>query len=304
MCKKFNNRTEWSELSISVEMSLSDIVADFLVDMGSNGILEEAVPGDESMVCLKAYLKNNEEKNRLVKEVECFMERLHSSENSTGRDCSITVSDVPDEDWNRKWRSFFEPVRVTERIVIKPSWKTYHPSPADMVIELDPGMAFGTGTHPSTRMCLAVIEDLTGSFKDLCMDSMLDVGTGSGILSIAAARLGVKNITAIDIDLQAVEFAGKNAEKNGVKDRISLSTAAPGKIQGVFPLVVANILPHVLINMKDELEGKVCKGGFLVLSGILKDRQYEVIKVFSGSLKTFRSVYEDEWACLVFRKGH
>jgi len=298
---KENNSAEWIEVSIIVNCALNGIVADFLVEMGSNGILEEPVLDNSSQVYLKAYFGKDFSRDVIIQHVNGFIKNLPPAGSGVDKDFAVHVNDVPDEDWNKLWRSFFEPIKVTDRVVIKPSWKDYHRAAGDIVIELDPGMAFGTGTHPSTRMCLEVIEDLTGSLSGCCSSCMLDVGTGSGILSITAARLGVKNITAIDIDLDAIECAGKNAVNNNVGEHISFSTTPLKEIPGEFPLVVANILPHVLIEMKDELTGKVCKDGFLILSGILKEKSGEVSDVFSRGLKPVRKIEEDEWACLIFR---
>ena len=163
-------------------------------------------------------------------------------------------------------------------------------------------MAFGTGTHESTRMCLRALESLADLFEGSQGASLLDVGTGSGILAIAAVFLGIKKAIGIDFDHQAIACAKKNAENNGVTGRVTLSTDSLKKTAGQFSIVVANILPHVLIDMKEDLSAHVSQGGFLVLSGILNEKAGQVADVFSESLTLHREIHENEWTCLVFKK--
>jgi ribosomal protein L11 methyltransferase len=187
--------------------------------------------------------------------------------------------------------------------VVKPSWQPYQPLGNEIVIELDPGMAFGTGTHQTTRLCLQAIEHCIGAFGSTKGLSLLDVGTGSGILAIAAALLGIPSAAGVDNDPLAVKSAQENARKNGVGDRIVLSTAPAAQISETFPIVAANILPHVLIAMREALAARVQSPGFLILSGIITEKASEVADAFSGELNLYRSMQEDEWVCLLFTKG-
>jgi len=212
----------------------------------------------------------------------------------------LQVAGLPEEDWNKKWKSFFQPISVTERLVIKPSWRDYHCRPGEVIIELDPGMAFGTGTHPSTRMCLRAIDELVPELPPEAR--LLDVGTGSGILAIAGAKLGFRDVVGTDIDHTAVRVARKNAEANRVGERIVFSTDGLSKIAGVFDLVVANILPHILIDLRDAFIDHTAGRGYVVLSGILNEKAAPVQGAYAQKMGFVRRLEEEEWCCLVFER--
>ncbi len=298
-----HHKTEWAELAISVTPEYSDAVANFLIEQGSNGIVEEEDDKNrEGYVTLKAYLKNDCHVDKALRKIELYLKSLYEIRKEKTAVPEIIINQIPDEDWNKKWKSFFEPVKVTPRIVIKPSWRKYRQQWDEIIIELDPGMAFGTGTHPSTRMCLRAIEKLTAIFQGKKNTGLLDVGTGSGILAIAASLLGIEKVVGIDIDHQAILCAQKNVKKNNAAENISLSTTSLNKIEGIFPIVVANIFPHVLIDMKEKLSARLDGGGFLILSGILREKAAEVVAAFSAGFKVYEELNEEEWTCLVFQK--
>jgi len=289
---------DWIELIISVDKSCAEAVADWIMEQGSSGIAEEPDSENTDRVILKGYLENDASAEGAVAEIG---RRLSGVPGLFG--CGLPdmqVRGLQDEDWNKKWKSFFQPISITERLVIKPPWRDYHARTGEVVIELDPGMAFGTGTHPSTRMCLRVIDECVPTLPP--GSRMLDVGTGSGILAIAAAKLGLGDVTATDIDYTAVRCAGKNAEANLVADRITFSTDSLGKVAGVFDLVVANILPHILIDLRDALIDHTAEKGCVVLAGILNEKAASVQEAFSQKLGFVRRLEEEEWCCLVFEK--
>jgi ribosomal protein L11 methyltransferase len=190
---------------------------------------------------------------------------------------------------------------VTKRIVVKPSWKTYWKQEQEIVIELDPGMAFGTGTHASTRLCLQAIEKLSDKLSDKSNVALLDVGTGSGILAVAAVLLGIPKVVGIDIDFQAVECAKKNAEKNNVSETIFFTDTPLHKTDGLFSIIVANILPQTLIDLKSDLLNHLAPSGYLILSGILKEKAQEVIDAFTRDISFVKETTEEEWTCLIFQ---
>ncbi len=293
---------EWSELTVTVSKKHADEVAEHLIEQGSNGIVEEACTTNPEMLTLKAYLKNDAGLASCLENIRGVLTALNES--LPQELCSeLAIDSIPDEDWNKKWKSFFEPIKVTRRIVIKPSWRNYRKHDDEVVIELDPGMAFGTGTHPSTRMCLEAIEDLTGSLQAPASSTLLDVGTGSGILAIAGALLGVGRVEGIDNDHLAVGCAVKNAKNNKASENVTLSTTPLKKLEGAYDIVVANILPHVLIDMKELLVARMKPGGFLVLSGILIEKAPEVIAAFVPEVSLQKELHEEEWACLILKKG-
>jgi ribosomal protein L11 methyltransferase len=294
---------QWAELCVTLHKQYAQAVAEFLIEEGSdNGIVEEKSPADKNSAILKAYIKNDAGRDGYVHRVAEYMTGLFSSAGDTQSRPDISVNLIADEDWNKKWKSFFQPLKITDRIVIKPSWKDYHRLAGEIIVELDPGMAFGTGTHPSTSMCLKMIDELERRLAPEDDLRLLDVGTGSGILAISAAKLGFTEIVGIDVDQVAVRVAQKNAELNGVADRLSLSNTPLRTLEGAYPVVVANILPHVLIYLKEHLVPRVAPGGFLILSGILTAKAPEVIKAFSEELQFYKELQEEQWSCLVFQK--
>ncbi len=208
----------------------------------------------------------------------------------------VAVEIVDENDWADAWKTYFNVTRITDRIVIKPDWKDYDPAPDDIVIHLDPGMAFGTGTHPTTAMCLRMIE------KFLVPGSgFLDVGTGSGILMIAAAGLGAKRLTGIDIDEVAVEISKKNLDKNKVSPLLySLAcTTLDQTPPQTYDLIAANIIAQVLVDIMPNLENCIAPGGVAILSGIIRERKPDVLAALEMSnLHILQETNEGEWVAL------
>jgi ribosomal protein L11 methyltransferase len=194
--------------------------------------------------------------------------------------------------------------------VIKPTWEGYAPVPGDIVVELDPGLAFGTGTHATTRMCLDALEGI--AFRDPPFDAtghpeprtVLDVGTGSGILAIAAAKFGARQIVAIDIDPRAAEVTTDNLALNGIGEPVAVhvSTTPLDAVPGTYDVVLANILAEELVRLAASLISRVAPGGFLVLSGILMEREEFVRNGFAPYPLTLAAVrHETEWSCLCYQ---
>ena len=214
-----------------------------------------------------------------------------------------TVRELPVEDWSEAWKKFFHAEKVSDRIWIKPSWESCTPAPGDLIVELDPGMSFGTGQHGTTRGCIQVLDRLaaTPGLK------MADIGCGSGILAIAAARLGFQDLVAVDNDPDAVRIARENAELNGVADRIRFMVAdlsATGLVHS-HDIVVANILAPVLIEHADTLIGMLSPmpAARLVLSGILVPQADEVCSAYlARGMRVVESFHLGEWATLCFSR--
>ena len=186
---------------------------------------------------------------------------------------------VPEEQWRDAWKRYFRVSRVTRRIVIVPSWERYAPEAGDVVLDLDPGQAFGTGTHASTRLCLDELDDLDAAGARVTR--LFDLGTGSGILAIAAAKLWPAcTCVATDVDPIAVRCARENAERNGVLDRLAISTAPIDDLDEAFPLVLANIQAEVHLALREAMIARVAPGGTLILSGLLTSQADEVARAF------------------------
>lgn len=207
-----------------------------------------------------------------------------------------------DEDWATAWRKHYKPFRVGRKMWIHPSWLEATDSvPGDVVIAVDPGMAFGTGLHPSTQMCLQQIESLVRPGM-----SVLDVGTGSGILSIAAAKLGAARALAFDTDYQAVRATAENVERNGVEDRLWLYQGELSVLgRSAWDLVVVNILAPVITKLllNDHLSNYVSSDGLLVLSGIIEEQESDVIQALEAkAMKLVNRATIRDWVCLTAEK--
>jgi len=213
----------------------------------------------------------------------------------------LTTTLLADEDWATSWQQYFKPFAIVPGLVIKPSWEAYLPQDGEQVIEMDPGMAFGTGQHASTRMALALIQDSMTTIK---ASSALDVGTGTGILAMASLLFGAKQVVAIDNDPDAVRVAQENIDQNGLSENIAVSTTPVEQIQGSFPLVIANIVHDVLVAMAPTLTRLNTSGGHLVLAGILSGAQEEnIIQVYQNlGYALLSRQYQDEWVALQLQR--
>ncbi len=205
---------------------------------------------------------------------------------------------VPEEEWRDAWKRYFKVTRITDRIVVVPSWETYAPQPRDIVIDLDPGQAFGTGTHASTQLCLHALDDVAA---ETTVDRFFDLGTGSGILAIAAAKLWPTCTgLATDVDPLAVRCAGENAADNGVGDRITCSGIPLADVDETFPLMLANIRATVHLEHLADIVARVAPGGRLVLSGLLTAEVDQVAQAYvDAGLRLDRIVRSDldpEWS--------
>jgi ribosomal protein L11 methyltransferase len=209
----------------------------------------------------------------------------------------ITIRFVAEEDWATAWKQYFKPQRIGRRIVVKPTWEEYTAQPGDLILQIDPGMAFGTGLHATTRLCLRALED------HVTPGAMVaDVGTGSGILAVAAALLGAARVDAVDIDPLAVRIARENVGVNGVEPVVSVTEAAIPPT-GLFDVVVANILADVILAMAPALTAALKPGGILIASGIIDRRADDVRRgLDAAGLHVFATETEAEWVALLARR--
>ena len=192
---------------------------------------------------------------------------------------TLETKDVKDEDWSEVWKRFYKPFRAGKQLVVKPTWESYEAQEGDRVIEIDPGMAFGSGTHETTSMCLELLEDVIHGGE-----RVIDVGTGSGILAIGAAMLGAGDTIAIDIDPVAVRVARENIAHNGLQDRI---TALEGnlldKVDAECEVCVANIIADVIIMFAEPLKAHIVPGGDFICSGIIRERDQDVLDALNAA---------------------
>ncbi len=297
----------WIELSTQVEAEAVDDVAGMLGQFGQGGVAieepisESAEPGQVEidptrLVTVKTYLPEDgqaEEKVRRAEESLWHLSQLLRVE-------PLRVARLAEQDWAEAWKSFFFVERIGDRLVVKPSWRSHEPSPSDVVLELDPGMAFGTGLHPTTRMCARACERYVREGMQV-----LDVGTGSGILALAAAKLGAAKVVALDMDPVAVEAARENVALNGLAGRVEVRHGSVDQIESsAFDLVLANIIARVIVDLARGLHDALSPEGLLVASGIIAEREEWVRSaLLEVGLEIEETLAEGDWRTLVGRRG-
>jgi ribosomal protein L11 methyltransferase len=251
-----------------------------------------------SAVAVTAYLPVDERLENTLLALKSALHEVKRTYKIPGTSDEITIRFVAEEDWATAWKQYFKPQKIGERFVVKPTWEEYEAAPNDVVIQIDPGMAFGTGLHATTRLCLLGLERhiFPGA-------TVADVGTGSGILAVGAILLGASHAEAVDNDPLAVRIAQENVDLNGVSDRVKVYEAAEPPT-GEYDFVVANILAHVIIALSAELFRATKPGGTLISSGILAGASAEqVAKHLAGIGYTDTEIVtEGEWASVVAKR--
>lgn len=331
----------WHEITIQTREEVVELIAGAFHEMGAGGVtIEESgtlnkqrdtslgqwydtplndIPEGEAIV--QAYFADPEDVSSLIAQLE---EHVRFVRDELGYDvgkADIRSRIVDEEDWAHSWKQYYKPVRVSERLTIKPTWEDYEPESADeLILELDPGMAFGTGTHPTTTLCLRVLEHVVEPG-----DELIDVGTGSGILAIAAAKLGAGNVLALDLDPVAVSSASENVRLNGAEDRIAVmesdllgvlrssgllagageaaSDAPPIGVTLPVRLVVANILAEIILLFLDDVYRVLQPGGLYIASGIYKNKEDAVeLGLLKAGFTIERKERDQDWIAFVAKK--
>ena len=277
----------WYQLTVQTPVESSDRLSSLLFDLGSSG-LEVGDPADDTTVSLTAYFSG--ETNRIA--VLAHVERELASIN--GGLVVAGISDVPNEDWGAKWREHFEPVYPTERMVIHPPWQTVEPPVRGFTLTIEPKTAFGTGSHPTTRMALMGLERAVSSG-----DRVLDVGTGSGVLSIAAILLGATAATAVDTDPLATENVAENVVLNDVSG-VEWATRGVSRSDTGYDVTVANIIRSVLAPLLPILALSVRPGGHIILGGLLDREESAFVRAVEVvDLEIVEITREAEWIGLI-----
>jgi ribosomal protein L11 methyltransferase len=209
----------------------------------------------------------------------------------------VKVSEVDEADWENNWKQYYKPLKIGKKIVIKPSWEEYVSQGEEIIIELDPGMAFGTGTHETTKMCLEFLEDIV-----MPESIVFDVGCGSGILSIASSKLGAKEVYAADIDEVSVEVARQNVELNNLQNVKVFKSDLLNEFDGKADIIVANIIADVIIKLSTEVPKYLKEEGLFLASGIIKSRKKEVLQKVEEFFEVLQIREEGEWCAILSRK--
>ena len=312
---------KWSEICIETVNDAVEPISNILHEAGASGVviedraeldkkregglfgeLYELNPNDypDEGVAVKAYLPVNSFLQETVDDITAAVKNLSAYQIDTGK-LHVSVSEVHEEDWATAWKQYYNPVKISEKFTIVPTWEEYEPFSTDeLIIELDPGMAFGTGTHPTTVMCLQALERFVKPDHHV-----VDVGTGSGVLAIGAALLGASRVTALDLDEVAVSAARQNVALNHAENIVSVSKN--NLIDGIDDqpdVVVSNILAEVIISFTGDVASILRPGGFFIASGIIGQKKDEVRKAMTDAgLFIEETVVMEDWVCIVGKKA-
>jgi ribosomal protein L11 methyltransferase len=287
------NRNEWLKISLGIDAVAHEAVSAFFFDLGCPGLVSQ----DFQDFTIQAYLPSRGDTKEVRNRIEDFLVTLHEifPEISPPK---LTLSTLPGHDWSLTWRQVFHPERVTPRLWVVPAWESHMVREGFHVIRMEPGPAFGTGRHPTTRMCLKAMERVPLPKRW----TMLDVGTGSGILAMYGAIMGACKVLGIDLDQEALRWAERNVDLNLLSPNIRLSPEPIVEISDQFTLVTANLVLDTILSLMPQFYRTVEPSGWLILSGILGDQTEEAYK--SAAAHGFLEedmLLEEEWACLVLK---
>ena len=309
---------QWAEVSVDTSHEATDLVSEILQELGAAGVviedpalLNEYIRSglwdytdlkeseETEVVRVKAYWALDEE---LEGKLQNLSERLaslaqHGIDKGAG---AVSWKAVADEDWAETWKEFFHTEKIGARTVIKPTWEEYEAKAGEIVVELDPGAAFGTGQHATTSLCIRALEDLVRPGM-----TVFDVGTGSGVLAIVAAKLGAKRVEAVDFDPVAVRVARENVRQNGAEDVVRTERSDLLKsVEGEADLIIANIIADIIVRLFGEVEGSLAAGGTMLLSGIIEDRLADVVEAAGRHGFSVEKIEQEKgWAAVIVKGG-
>ncbi len=310
----------WAEIILLGEPGLTEPLSAALTEIGCAGTVvdgETTLSADpfanglgteaqrqrrqDGKARVRGYLPVDDRLEGALEDLTARLERLRVE--GLGPVGGTTVRLIQDADWADAWKQFFKPIRAGRRLVVKPTWEAWTPAPEDLIIEIDPGMAFGTGCHPTTHLCLGLLEELIRPG-----DRVLDWGCGSGILAIACVRLGASGVLALDLDPVAVRVSCENVALNDLTDRISVREAsiedAPSASDDAVDLIIANILADIILCGAGEIHARLRPGGIALLSGIIADRASVVCAgLEAAGLSIEREERREEWVALVAKRS-
>lgn len=304
----------WTEVQIKTNAELEDVISNILYDAGANGLAIEDPRDilemmkskgdwdfiDSSLInkeldgiLIKAYFSESDDLENIIQEIKS---RIDNNPELIADENIVTINVVDDNDWAESWKKYYKPIRIGKNIIIKPSWEDYKLSEDDIMIELDPGMAFGTGTHETTIMCTEALERLVKAD-----DIVYDIGCGSGILSIVAAKLGASKVVGVDLDELCVKVSNKNIELNNVEDLIEIKNGnLLDVVEGKADIIVSNIVAEIIAGMTKDLKEYLNDNGIFITSGIIIDKIELVEKaLLENGFKVLDIMKKNEWACII-----
>ena len=311
---------DYVELIVHTTTAGSDAVSDVLMEAGASGTmiedkadipdpskphgiweiidpkLLESMPED---VLVHAWFEENPALPSLIENITGRLSQLHDTAENIGS-LRVETRSVNDKSWADVWKKYFKPFYAGQHLVVKPTWEPFDPAPGDRVIEIDPGMAFGSGTHETTGMCLSVLEENIRGGEEI-----IDVGTGSGILAIGAALLGAGHVLAVDIDPDAVKVAAENVANNHVQDIVTVQQGnLLEKVDAVCDICVANIISDIIISFAAPLMSHIRPGGLFICSGIVSMRADEVAQaLLDAGYEILHKYTRGEWTAFLSRRN-
>ncbi len=306
----------WNEISVSTTTLAVEIISNIFIESGSKGVMIEDpsdfhLQGQDPLawdymekevfdfghedVRVIGYFSSEEDINEKISEIEKRLDYVKSLDLDTGT-LEIYKREVKQENWENEWKKYFNVQKVSDSIVIKPSWEEYTAKEGEKIIDIDPGMAFGTGTHETTRMCINAIEKYMNKG-----DSLIDIGCGSGILSIAAAHLGAEKVIAVDLDKLAVKVSKENVGLNGFSNTIDVRYGdLTDVIEEKADVIVANIIADIIAKLSENIADFMKDGGYFISSGIINDKKDFVIgKLKENNFDIIEEKNDGEWNCIV-----
>ena len=286
-----------SHIKFEAPRSITPLLSDFLLGLGSNGVAED-ISGEDSFE-ISAYFPMDADLADIIHSLKEYVTILGETFVDAGIG-PLTAEHIDRSHWE-VWKSLLKTVRAGRKVIIRPPWEEYTPDEQEIVIEINPSMAFGTGHHETTRLCIAAIEQARSSGN---IGSMLDVGCGSGILSITAAKMGIARIVGLDTDPVAIGESLKNARVNGVSDKILFFCGYVQSAKGRYDLIVANVYIAPILLMREELRSRLNEKGRLVISGIPHIRAKEAVDgLQNGGLVLTEEKREGDWMSFTFKTG-
>jgi ribosomal protein L11 methyltransferase len=295
MSRSSSMQPPWLEISLQADPALHDPLSSFLFDLGCTGLVSE----DFEDRTVKAYFPFQHDLEEIRNRIDRYLHELKEIFPDIPQP-TLQISEMDDQDWGLTWRRFFRPVRVTPGLLILPAWEPVPAMETGHIIRMDPGPAFGTGQHPTTRMCLEAMEriSLRGPW------TLLDVGTGSGILAIYGMRLGAEEVQAVDTDPEAIRWAGQNFRLNEVSESIQLSSMPVEELSESFSVVCANLILGEILRLMPSFSRLVNRDGWLILSGILESQVRDVTaSLIRNGMQAIETLRQEEWACVIAVKG-
>ena len=291
-----SRQSTFVRLTVKVAPETVPGVADILLSL-THGVEERAT---DSEVTLIAYVSSDSDAQRAIEQVKKRLRALRAAGIKVGRG-SVTRRRIRSKAWEEAWKAGFDVVRIGRQLAIKPTWKKYVPTPGEVVVELDPGMAFGTGQHATTRACLNALAALLRRG-----DIVFDIGTGSGILAIAAAKLGASHVLAIEADESAARIAKENVQINDAQDVVGVICGGGVQaVRGRADIIVANLTAHQIVELAPAVVGHLRPGGIFIASGIaLDDEQPGAVRaaVEAAGMELREIIFEEEWVAIAWNR--